>query len=307
MEHLKHIRYLLLILLALNWFCQCLHFRGCWWDICGGIQDHPVPPLPSYTCTSLWHLCPFGSALLWHCVPSPMALGSSIFHSPRNTCLLLLSVQALHLRTRISHLVNRKIAATAEQAAAKPQGGAAGAWPSAESVFQCVWIIQLFAGFVPPFHLTAFLNFVFSASLLQNIRLMFVGNCSWGLSRLLSWSPSYLKDCYVCKASIAVPALGVALCFPALNLNWHFKSNFVWAEVTFNVRKFRHCSHRPSRWSLGVTGVLCPCCLWRKSRGSDRSCCSAGWADTSLPCCLQLGMTLELTGVLLVPLAHLPL
>lgn len=62
--------------------------------------------------------------------------------------------------------------------------------------------------------------------------------------------------------------------------------------------------------SQGVIGVFCPCCLWRKSRGaggSDCSRCSAGWAGTSLPCCLELGMTLQLTGVMLVPLAHLPL
>lgn len=64
------------------------------------------------------------------------------------------------------------------------------------------------------------------------------------LSSLLSWSPSHLKDCCVCKANVAVPALRVALCFPALNSNWCFKSNF----VTSSVRKLRHYRHRPWRW-----------------------------------------------------------
>lgn len=122
-----------------------------------------------------------------------------------------------------------------------PQGGTAGAWPSAELVLQFVWTIRLFASFVPLFHLITVLNFHlnYCKHEVDVYRELFMR-----LSRLLSWSPSCLKDCLVCKANVAVPVLGVALCFPALNLNWRFKSNF----VTSTVRKFRHYRHRPSSW-----------------------------------------------------------
>ena len=77
-----------------------------------------------------------------------IALGSSVCHSSQNTWLLLLSAQALGLGTRISHLVMLVRykdkppchAGTAEQAAAKPQTGAARAWPSAELVLQRILI-----------------------------------------------------------------------------------------------------------------------------------------------------------------------
>lgn len=76
---------------------------------------------------------------------------------------------------------------------------------------------------------------------------MFIGNYSWGFQ-------DFFPDLQVIEGLLGLqsepccPALGVALCFPAPNLNWRFKSNFGWAAVTPSVRKFRHYSHRPSRW-----------------------------------------------------------
>jgi len=62
--------------------------------------------------------------------------------------------------------------------------------------------------------------------------------------------------------------------------------------------------------NMEVIGIFHSYRLWRKSRRareSNRSRCSGGRADTSLPCCLELGMALQLTGVVLTPLAHIPL
>lgn len=85
----------------------------------------PMPaPLCVASCAPAWE----SSAILCcDAIPLPclIAPASSIFHSLQNTCLLLLSVQALRLCTKISHLVNRKIDGTAKLAAAKPQADAA--------------------------------------------------------------------------------------------------------------------------------------------------------------------------------------
>lgn len=78
------------------------------------------------------------------------APGSSVLHSLQNTCLSLMSVQALRLCMKISHLVNSKIAGRAKWPAAKPQAAAARAWPSAQLVPQYVPSHQVFCYFCSP-------------------------------------------------------------------------------------------------------------------------------------------------------------
>lgn len=89
--------------------------------------------------------------------------------------------------------------------------------------------------------------------------------------------------------------------FPSTEFTWTFEeqicvsSSHLAPEFTIRMS---------AQW-LGITGFCVPSACAGTQRGGGGI--TAELALARLPCCLELGMTLQLTGAVLLPLALLPL